>query len=244
MDMATAEAPATGLAAITTRVGTADQVAGMAGLVFVAIAVAQNLLRGSGPLNDASATDVATYYGAHRSTVAALVALFAVGAVALFTFVSGLYARLRSPESGELGGWARVGFIAVIVVGGTFTAVNVLEIGVATTAGQATSDTALVGALWHLYWAGFALNLVPLSLALAGLGTAAAVCGVVPRWVRPVVSTGALLLLAGGAGAVAIADGSHWLAVGVPGYVIWLGFVAITGVSLLRRTQGDPPAGR
>ena len=68
----------------------------------------------------------------------------------------------------------------------------------------------------------------------AGPQRRAAGAGLTPRWQLLLGVAGGGLLLAAGAASLAIADGSAFLFVGVPGYFAWIVWVLATGVRLVR----------
>jgi hypothetical protein len=209
-----------------------ERLAGAAGLLFTATVVFQNLLRGSGPLNDASPAAVAAYYSGHHGSMALLLASFGLGFAALLTFVAGLSARAQTDEP-QGAPWARLGLIGGVLIACTFTLVNVFEVGIDAAAVSGASPAVLT-VIVTLYWAAFGINLLSIGTALLGLSQAAARARLIPRWLGLAGLLGGPLLIAGGMGSVAIANGSHWLIVGLVGFIVWLVFVITASVALLR----------
>ena len=208
-----------------------ERLAGMAGLIFTATVLFQNVLRGSGPLNDASQATIVAYYSSHHGSMALLLASFGLGFAALLTFLAGLSAR-ASADSGAAP-WARLGLIGGVLIGCTFTLVNVLEAGI-DAASSSGASPALLGVLNALYWTAFGINLLPIGTALLGLSQAGVRARLIPRWLGRASLVGGPLLIAGGMGSLAIAQGSHWLLVGLVGFVVWLVFVVTASIGLLR----------
>lgn len=211
---------------------TAERLAGAAGLLFAATVVFQNVIRGSGPLNDAASADVVAYYASHHASMGLLLTSFGLGFGALMAFLAGLSARAGA-EGPKAAAWARLGLIGGVLIGCTFTLVNVLEVGIDAASGGGASP-ALLAMLLRLYWVAFGINLLPIGVALLGLSQAAARAGLIPRWLGWAGLLGGCLLLAGGMGSFAISQGSRWLLVGLIGFIVWLVFVVVSSAGLLR----------
>ena len=209
---------------------TPARLAGAAGLLFAATVVFQNVIRGSGPLNDAASADVVAYYASHHASMGLLLASFGLGFGALMAFLAGLSARAGA-EGPKAAAWARLGLIGGVLIGCTFTLVNALEVGIDAASG---ASPALLAVLLRLYWVAFGINLLPIGVALLGLSQAAARAGLIPRWLGWAGLLGGFLLLAGGMGSFAISNGSHWLLVGLIGFIVWLVFVVVSSAGLLR----------
>ena len=80
-----------------TRGRTIDtRIAGIGGLAFIANVVVNNVLRGSFPKNDASATDVATFYAEHDVLTNVFAAIYPIGLVGIALFVAGVASRALS----------------------------------------------------------------------------------------------------------------------------------------------------
>jgi hypothetical protein len=110
----------------------------------------------------------------------------------------------------------------------------------------ARPDPALVRTLWALHSAVFTLNLVAIGAALLGLGRAATLAGLTPRWMGPASAIGALLLAAAAAPAVAEVNGSRLLALGLLGFACWLVLLGTSSAALLtgaRRSSTSPSQG-
>jgi len=85
-----------------------------------------------------------------------------------------------------------------------------------------------------LHNAVFTLNLLAVGGALLGLGRAAGLAGLVPRWMTPLSVGGAALLAVAATPAVAEVHGSNLVALGLIGFVCWLVLLATAGVQLVR----------
>jgi hypothetical protein len=70
----------------------------------------------------------------------------------------------------------------------------------------------------------FTINLVAVGVALFSFGRAATLSQLIPAWMGPVTGVGGGLLLASALPAVAVVNGSGWMAVGL------LGFLTLDGL--------------
>ena len=100
---------------------------------------------------------------------------------------------------------------------------------------QLAADPGLQHLVWTLHNAVFTLNLVAVGGALLGLGRAAHLAGLTPRWMGRVAPVGCLLLCLSAVPAVAEIHGSPLLGVGLLGFLSWMLLLAVAGVGLLRR---------
>jgi hypothetical protein len=90
-----------------------------------------------------------------------------------------------------------------------------------------------------MHAAAFALSLPALGTTLIGAALATHAKRLTPRWQLLFGVAGGGLLLAAGAASLAVADGSAFLFVGVPGYFAWIVWVLATGVRLVRARIAD-----
>ncbi|HEX6521422.1 MAG TPA: hypothetical protein VF070_15695 [Streptosporangiaceae bacterium] len=228
-------------AAVGTRVRTPAQgtaavgrLAGAGGLVFAATLAVQNLLRAAAPGFGAAPAQVTAYFLHHRAAALVPLGLFPVGMLALFGFAAAIRGR---PGREEDRWWAGVGSLGVAAIAALFAAVNMTEIVLAAKAGQLASSPAVIQALWTLHAAAFGLDLGAIAVALIGLSRAAVPARLIPAWLAAAAWPGAGCLLTAAVFTVALADGGAWVALALPGFVIWLVFVVTASVSLLRRPQ-------
>lgn len=231
--MSIAEAVHPAKTAVTVRDRSA-QLAGAGGLAFLVLVIVQNVLKAAtNPSNTASAAEILRF--AHRDawTVHLLVVTYVLGFPALFLFAEGLGRRCTelAPASAI---WGRIGRSSVIVIAVLFGLTNVLQIVLVAARTELAHDPALVSTLWTLHNAVFTLNLLAVGGALLGLGRAASMAGLVPRWFAALSAVGAALLAVAAAPAVAEVHGSKLLALGLAGFVCWLVLLALASVSLVR----------
>lgn len=218
----------------TALTGRRSALAGAGGLVFVVLVVVQNVLRAVlGPAAGASPAEVAELTHAHAWSVHLLVVTYLLAFPALLAFAVGLSAWCtRATERATV--WAGMGQASTIVVAVLFGLVNILQVTMVAARDRLDAAADLAPLLWTLHNAVFTINLVAVGVALLGLGRAAAIAGLVPRWLGPASAIGAALLIASALPAVAVTRGSAWLGVGLVGFVVWLIFLAVAGWALLR----------
>ncbi len=215
------------------------RLAGAAGLIFAATLVADNIIRASAPGQGASPAQVTEYFLHHR--VAALVPLgLNTFGVALFPFVAALWAMARA-ERTRL--WAGTGALAAAAIAALFGVVTTTEIVLTAKAGSLATSPAVVQALWAVHGAAFGMDMAAIAVALVGLSRAAAAMRLIPSWLALAAWPGAACLLTVSAFTVALVNGDAWVAVSAVGFVVWLVFVIVASISLLRRRPVPETAG-
>ena len=213
------------------RLVATNRIAGAGALVFAAVVVVQNAIRASAPAFGSSATAVTDYFAHHRVAALVPLALFPLGLVAILSFAAGIRSRAHDAAAQ----WcADVGSMAVVGVAALFAVVNLVEITIAADGSDLASAPRVVGALWTLHGAAFALNLAAIAVALLGLSRAALAVGLIPSWLAVLSLPAAACLFCGAIGNVAIAEGSRWLYVAFPGFAVWAIFLLAAGAALIR----------
>jgi hypothetical protein len=210
------------------------RLAGAGGLVFAAILVADNLIRAGAPGFDAAPAQVSAYFLDHRAAALVPLGLFPAGLLAFFPFAAGVWARARHEDSRW---WAGVGVLGAAAITALFAIVNITEIVLTAKAAQLASSPAVVQALWTLRAAAFGLDMAAIAVALIGLSRAAAAMRLIPAWLALAAWPAAACLLTAATFTVALADGGPWLAVALPGFIVWVVFVITASVALLRERQ-------
>lgn len=207
------------------------RIAGIGGLAFIANVVVNNVLRGSFPKNDASATDVATFYAEHDVLTSVFAAIYPIGLVGIALFVAGVASRALSGP-GRLS--AIMGIVGSAGVAGGFSTLLAFDSAIAGYLHRGGTSTDVVEGLWVTHNAVFGILLGSIAVALAGLANAAVSAGLLGRVWRPVSFVGAALLLAGTATTPAIIDGAPTMFLGFAGFAVWVAFVVTTSVRLIR----------
>jgi hypothetical protein len=214
-----------------TRLAPSHLIGGIGGLVFVASAIIQNLIRAKLPANDARIGRIIDYYRGHRGATSVLAVLFVIGAAGIATFAGGLLARLRADH---VRGPAIAGALGLAGIFSLFTMTVAADLALSGYVHRGHPATASVSLLWTLHNATFGVLLVAVGVALAGLSAAAAGQGIIGAYWKPIGLLGAITLGVAGAATPALIDGSPVLAIGLVGFIAWLAFVTTTSVALLR----------
>jgi hypothetical protein len=209
-------------------------------LAFAAIVVVQNAIRASAPAFGSSPTAVSDYFADHRAAVLIPLGLFPLGMVAILCFAAGIRSRVHDPAAR----WcADVGSLGVVAIAALFALVNLVETTIAADGAYLASAPGVVGALWTLHGAAFALNLAAIAVALVGLARAALQAGLIPSWLAVLSVPAAACLFCAAVGNVAIAEGSRWLYVAFPGFAVWAIFLLTAGTALVRSPADNRPEG-
>ena len=205
---------------------------GAAAIAFVVSVVVENAVLAvtGAPTFDAPIEEVLAYYAANRDSVAIASGLVALYLPLLLVFVTGLHGLVERRD-GAGADWSRLALAAGAALSAIFVLVNVMQIGLALSAGEPTPEFELV---WQVHAAAFALALPTLGTTFIGAALAAHASGLTPAWQRLLGLVGGSLLLAAGLGNLAIADGSALIFVGLLGFAAWLVWLLATGVRLVR----------
>ena len=134
----------------------------------------------------------------------------------LLVFVTGLHGLVER-RGGAGADWSRLALAAGATLSAIFVLVNVLQIGLALSAGGLAEPTPAFELVWQMHAAAFALALPMLGTTFIGAALAAHASGLTPAWQRLLGLVGGSLLLAAGLGNLAIADGSALIFVGLLG---------------------------
>jgi hypothetical protein len=133
--------------------------------------------------------------------------------------------------------WARVGVLGATSIAALFAIVNITEIVLTAKAAQLAASPDLVQVLWALHAAAFGLDLAAIAVTLIGLSRAAASVGMLPSWMAVVAIPGAVCLFLPAVFTVAVSNGSPWFRVGIIGFIVWILFVVVSSISLLRQAE-------
>jgi hypothetical protein len=213
--------------------------AGSGGLLFVAVVVAQNIVRGvTAPANGATPAAIARSFAEHRGIERGLVVAFVASGVALSLFVAGTWTRVAR-ERGRA--WGQVFFLGACGVLAIFSTLVGLEISLLVATDRETPTLAVVEALWTLHNGVFGVLQLSLAVALLGLSQSAVAAGLVHRAFRWIGPVGAVLLAVGAVAAPDVAAGRAAPAMGLAGlgFLAWLVTMTATSIGLLRVPADD-----
>lgn len=214
-----------------------SRAAGVGALVFAVTVIAQNLIRGvSAPGNGATTAQVMSHYAAHEAIMFVLAGTYVVSGVGLAVFVGGTTPRLVASSQR---GWAIVGLVGATCVMALFTVVVAAEQALFVSARADRPDRGAIQALWALHNSVFTVLDLSIAVALLGLSRAAVADGMTPPPFARLAPIGSALLLVGTLAGPAIAAGHAMVLFAVTGlgFLIWLAFLLLTGVRLVRSDE-------
>ncbi len=218
------------------------RLAAIGGLTFATLVVTTNILQGAVPAMDADASEIVSYLDSHRAQSVFATAAYAVGLPFLLMFASAFYGRLRSVGRREDAPWARFGMIGALLIAPMFAAVVVERIVLLVATDDIIGTPEIVTLLWRLEMAAFALNGLPVTVAVLGFGIAGARAGLLPAWFGRWVPVVAVFGVVGAACSVISLQGAPTGFFGVVPFISWMALLLIAGVRLLR--SPDAVAGR
>jgi len=184
--------------------------------------------------------EVFTFHVQNRLAVAIAVGHEALNLPLLLGFLTALHG-LVGRRGGAGADWSRLAVAAGATLSAVFALYSVLWIGAVLSASELAEPSPAFELAWQLHAAAFALALPALGTTFIGVALAAHASRLTPPWQRLLGVAGGGLLLAAGAGSLAIADGSAFLFVGLPGLAAWIVWLLATGVRLVRARTVDRP---
>lgn len=220
------------------------RVAGICGLLFVVLALAQNVIRGAGgPPNGIPVLSELQFATDHSRQVALLLSMFVIGMISLYPFSIGVY-RATAGRHRTSAYWAGLGVVGTIFIGVFFSMVNLTEALMAADSAGLAHQPVLTRMIWNLHNAAFAINLAAIALALFSFSRALVLARMIPRWLWLAGAAGSFLLFIAAVPVLAEANGSLWFAVGVPGFLCWLLIIVVASVAMFRlgKTQATDAA--
>src|SRR3954468_4598838 len=142
---------------------------GAAAIGFAVLVVIENVLFAvTGGLSyGAPIEEVLAYYAANRDAVAIVSGLVALYLPLLLVFVTGLHGLVER-RGGAGADWSRLALAAGATLSALFLLVNVLQIGLALSAGGLAEPTPAFGLVWQIHAAAFALALPMLGTTCIG----------------------------------------------------------------------------
>ena len=214
-----------------------EKAAGIAGLLFAAGVATQNgaLLQGM-PLPGAPTEAVLSFYVSHAWPATIATGWVAINVPLLLVFGSGIAERLGRRAAGSL--WSRVGFGGIVLLAAAFSVTTLLQ-AVLLARADVLHRAGMLGLVWDLHAAAFAMSGTALSGALGAYCLGSLRAEVVPRWVAIAGLVGAVLLVLSGTSIVRTVSGGPGIFLQLAGFVTWLLFV-VTGSLRLLRAEGEP----
>ena len=212
-----------------------ERVVGVLAISLFASLVIQNavVIAAGSPSYAAPMTEVLAFHAEHRLAVAVAVGLEALNLPLLLGFLTGLHGLVEHRGRGGAD-WSRLAVLAGATLAAALASYAVLWVGTTLAADGLTESSPAFELAWRMHAAAFALSLPALGTVFIGASLAAHAGGLTPPWTRLVGLTGGSLLIAAGAGTLAIADGSAILFLGMPGFIAWFAWLLVAGVRLVR----------
>lgn len=174
----------------------------------------------------------------NRAVVAIAVAQEALHMALLLGFLAGVHGLAARREGAGLDS-SRLAMAAGAVVTAILAFYSATWIGTVLAASDSAEPSALFQLVWQLHAAAFALSLPALGITMIAVALATHRSRLTPPWQRMLALTGGILLLAIGAVSLDVADGSPLLYVGLPGLAIWIAWLLVTGMRMMRARGAD-----
>ena len=215
------------------------RVAGFAGLTFAASVLLLNGLRvASGrPLGGATMSEITAYLVEHGDILRLASIIAPLPMISLPVFAAGVLISTRD-AAGRVNGWAVAGVAGAVMNTSVFA--GVLATDAILGARSSTLDLVpqYTQVLWDLNLVSFALAIGAVGLTLGGLGFAVLTSGTSIGLGRLSV-VGAVFLLAGAVQSQAALQGSPTFFIALPGALIWLAFLLIVSVRMIRSPEAN-----
>ena len=215
--------------------GSTARIDGVIAIAYAASMIVQNVLFAvtKAPNYSDPLDVVLTYHAQNQSALAVTSGLEAANMLLLLLFVTALHGLVQ--RRGGIGAdWSRL----AVASGATLAALSALtiatHIAVILAAHGQTEPTPAFELMWQLHAAAFALSLPALGATFIGAALATHASGLTRPWQRLFGVAGGSLPILAGLGNLAIADGSPLLFVGVLGLAMWLVWLIVTGLRLIR----------
>ena len=225
---------ATPAMAVGNRVPT-TRIVGVVALAYAASMIVQNAVfavTGAPDYSDPLGV-VLTYHAENQGALAVTSGLEAMNMVLILLFVTALHGLVLR-RGGAGADWSRL----AVAAGATLSALSALtiatHIAVVLAANDLTEPNPAFELMWQFHAATFALALPALGATFIGAALATHAGGLTRPWQRILGVIGGSLPILAGFGNLAIADGSPLLFVGVLGLAMWLVWLVVTGLRLIR----------
>jgi hypothetical protein len=206
--------------------------AGWGGLGFIAMVLAENVLRGAPVPNNSELAAIVQYYTEKKSMLMISHSLYIITIPCLLIYAGGLFKLLKN-ESSDL--WARMGWGAAIIMPVSFSLVVITDMALTSMAGSTQPHLAYsIPVLFKLHALAFIVNGAVLGTVMIGFGKAANGGGKISSWLSVLSIIGGLLLILSAVPAHLVLEGSMWGMVGLGGFLCWLIWVAFTSIYMLK----------
>lgn len=222
------------------------RIAGLGGLIFVGLVAATNLAQGAAgrPFGDPDAPGYLAEYLVYYTDGAWIVTLLGLALPFIWAGLGllgvGLAAALVRREWQQTGeAWSVLGLVGIVMQNAIFPVVVALDVAQYRIVAQ---EGALDLGVHQAHEVLFGLNSISLAVALVGFSTAMLRSGVGLRWLPRMGILAAVMLATSTMNLGLDVAWAAFDAVGLLGFVLWLGFIAAAGIWLLRRPAVTPRA--
>ncbi|MBG6105258.1 hypothetical protein IW249_005672 [Micromonospora vinacea] len=218
--------------------------AGIAGIGFVIILIAANLLLTAAgfptPSEATSVDEITAVFAAESGALRMASALLPAAWLLATIFAVGVCVCLQRDQRSRTDPWSLVGLAGVLMQSVVFTAVEATRLALMSAAQHGGGS---VTGLWGLYNALFGFNQVFLATALVGLSMFGIRTGAMARWHAGIGFLAATLLFITATTSPYGIDGVNPLALlGLVGWLLWLAWIVSYSIILIR--QGSDQSGR
>jgi len=208
---------------------------GVIAIAYAASMIVQNaLFAATGAPGYSDPLDVVlTYHAQNQSALAVTSGLEGVNMSLLLLFVTALHGLVQ--RRGGIGAdWSRLAVAAGATLSALFALTIATHIAIVLAADGLAEPTPAFELMWQLHAAALALSLPALGATFIGAALATHASGLTRPWQRLLGVAGGNLPILAGLGNLAIADGSPLLFVGILGLAMWLAWLIVTGLRLIR----------
>jgi hypothetical protein len=176
---------------------------------------------------------VLSYHAKNQGVLAIGFGLESVNMLLLLWFVTALHGLVQR-RGGAGADWSRLAVAAGATLSALFALTIATHIAVVVAAGGLSEPTPAFEMMWRLHAAVFALALPALGATFIGAALTTHASGLTRPWQRLLGVAGGSLPIFAGIGNLAIAHGSPLVFVGVLGLAMWLVWLVVTGLRLIR----------
>jgi hypothetical protein len=209
------------------------RIGGLCGLAFATLVILQNaVLLAGNPMPNAALADIQEFYQNGSTRIAVAVGIVAVNMALLVVFGSAVTTRLERADGARVA--ARTAYAGIILLAGAFLTTTLLQ-AVLVASVDELADANQLQLVWDVHTAAFAMSSIGLGVVLASLSIGSILAGdFVPRWTAYLGLVGALSLTCAGALVVTTLDGGIGIWLQLAGFAVWLVWLLVASVRLLR----------
>ena len=208
---------------------------GLLALAYAASILAQNVLFGvsGAPGYNDPIEVVLSYHANNQSTLAITSGLEAVNMVFLLFFVTALGGYIKN-NGNQGSNWVHLSTIASATLSALFALTIATHISVTLAAKSLIEPNYAFQMMWQFHAASFALSLPALGLTIIGTVLAIHSSGLIRSTMKVFGLLISILPIIAGLGNLAVAGGSSFIYIGVMGLFLWILWLILTGLKLIR----------